>query len=770
MGALATIGVAGVASADSARGEFGGATAELDPLGEVSVGGAAEAVTSDDGRTAYVSTDAGFVSVDISDPSSPSVMATREDTGVTGIKDVKVDGDRVIVQGPANRAGSTNGFGLYDVSDPSSPQRLAFFDTDYAIHNAFLSDGIAWLIDNGAAEMVVVDVSDDDPTEIGRWGLSGASILHDLWVQDGRAYLNYWDDGTVILDVSTPSNPESIAKVRDGSGRSPNNDHYVMVDDDASLIAIGKEAIGSGTNLGVELWDISDPTDTSFLAEIDPPSQGSERTSHNFDLVGDYLYTSWYEGGVRVHDVSDPANPEQIASYRNDTASFWTAKVAVRGEVVVASDFGGGGLYTFTDPRDDGGGGNQPPTASFEAPGTVQVGADATFDASNSADPDGSIASYDWAFGDGTAGSGVTTTTSYDSPGDYTVELTVTDDAGASATASRTVTVESGGGGECGRVETTTRTGTLDGRGDGDTSTYAAKTADPCSLTLDLSGDPGTDFDLYLTLDGRTPTTGDYDRRGFTYGSDELIEVEGDVIPADPTVGILVNAYSGSGDYTLEIEEVGGEGSDDPEPEPNEPPEAALTADPTTVTAGDPVTFDATPSSDADGSIERYEWALGDGTDATGRTLSHTYTDPGEYAVELTVTDDDGATDSATRTITVEPGDGGECGDATAGEQYEGTLFSFFGGNSYTYEPDTADSCRVTVTLDGPTGGNFDLYVTTDGRTPTPDDFDRRSASPDSQEEVSLVDDGDVSGPIGILVEPASGFGQYTLDVEEIGR
>jgi hypothetical protein len=97
-----------------------------------------------------------------------------------------------------------------------------------------------------------------------------------------------------------------------------------------------------------------------------------------------------------------------------------------------------------------GGGGNQPPSASFTvSDSNPDVGQTVTFDASGpsgSNDPDGSIVSYSWDFGDGTPGSGETTTHTYGSSGTYTVTLTVTDDDGATDTATQQVTVSAPGG------------------------------------------------------------------------------------------------------------------------------------------------------------------------------------------------------------------------------------------------------------------------------------------------------------------------------------
>jgi PKD repeat protein len=68
------------------------------------------------------------------------------------------------------------------------------------------------------------------------------------------------------------------------------------------------------------------------------------------------------------------------------------------------------------------------------------VGETVNFDASNSSDNVG-IASYEWSFGDGTTGTGETTSHTYTSPGTYTVILTVKDAAGNPATHSITITV-----------------------------------------------------------------------------------------------------------------------------------------------------------------------------------------------------------------------------------------------------------------------------------------------------------------------------------------
>ncbi len=85
--------------------------------------------------------------------------------------------------------------------------------------------------------------------------------------------------------------------------------------------------------------------------------------------------------------------------------------------------------------------GNLPPTAAFTA---SVSGSSTTVDGSGSSDPDGSIASYAWDFGDGSTATGAKPPPhAYAAPGTYTVRLTVTDDDGASGSTTKSVTIAS---------------------------------------------------------------------------------------------------------------------------------------------------------------------------------------------------------------------------------------------------------------------------------------------------------------------------------------
>ena len=160
-----------------------------------------------------------------------------------------------------------------------------------------------------------------------------------------------------------------------------------------------------------------------------------------------------------------------------------------------------------------------------------------------------------------------------------------------------------------------------------------------------------------------------------TYGSSSFV--------ATPT-GLSVSFLRGTGgtftdSFTLER----------PPTTPNTPPEASFTSG----TQGLTATFDASASFDPDGTVTSYAWAFGDGTTGTGPTAQHTYAQAGTYDVTLTVTDDDGATDTATGQVTVT---GGTQVQVLASDDFERTTTGGWGsaatGGAWTVSPTSAAS------------------------------------------------------------------------------
>ncbi|MGB0653122.1 MAG: PKD domain-containing protein, partial [Thermoplasmatota archaeon] len=102
---------------------------------------------------------------------------------------------------------------------------------------------------------------------------------------------------------------------------------------------------------------------------------------------------------------------------------------------------------------------------------------------------------------------------------------------------------------------------------------------------------------------------------------------------------------------TLSLQDPGNGNGSEPQPAANQAPSASFILEPTHPVAGEAVTL-TDASFDPDGALVSWTWDL-DGAPASGRTVEQTWTEPGSYTVSLSVTDDDGATSSSSRTIQV---------------------------------------------------------------------------------------------------------------------
>jgi PKD repeat protein len=86
---------------------------------------------------------------------------------------------------------------------------------------------------------------------------------------------------------------------------------------------------------------------------------------------------------------------------------------------------------------------------------------------------------------------------------------------------------------------------------------------------------------------------------------------------------------------------------------PNGTPTAKFTFSPSAPVTKADVTFDASLSTDSDGTIASYAWNFGDGSQGSGVLVQHAYSSAGTYTATLTVTDDRGLTASNSQTVTV---------------------------------------------------------------------------------------------------------------------
>ena len=329
---------------------------------------------------------------------------------------------------------------------------------------------------------------------------------------------------------------------------------------------------------------------------------------------------------------------------------------------------------------------NTAPRAITGSPYRWTAGQPITFDGRASYDSDGTLASYAWAFGDGGTGTGPTPTHAYSAPGTYVATLTVTDNVGATDTATATVTVTAAVA--TGSVTWTAATGVAASAGSLQKTAAAGWNAGAVSTQTLAAGDgyvqtmigetstyrlfgfsngnssasyDDIDFGFYPAADGNLYVFERGVSRGAvgTYASGDRLRVSidggvvrylrnGRVLRASsdaPVYPLLVDTALYSTGATLSSVVITGG---------TPVPPVARAGGPYEWSAGQPIHFDGTASTDADGIITSYSWAFGDGTTAAGASPQHAYAAAGAYTATLTVTDDTGASHSATATVAVD--------------------------------------------------------------------------------------------------------------------
>ncbi len=168
------------------------------------------------------------------------------------------------------------------------------------------------------------------------------------------------------------------------------------------------------------------------IAEANGPYSGTVGTPVSFssagssDPDGDPITYLWDFGDGSTSTQANPSHP-----YNSPNTYTVT--------LMITDSEGASGMDTTTATITSGG--NQPPVANAGPDRTAPVRTNVTFDGSNSYDPDGTVTSYAWNFGDDSTGSGVIATHKYTRTGTYTVTLTVTDNLGATGQDTAIVTV-----------------------------------------------------------------------------------------------------------------------------------------------------------------------------------------------------------------------------------------------------------------------------------------------------------------------------------------
>jgi hypothetical protein len=294
------------------------------------------------GRYAYLGTGSGgdrMYAIDISDPAKP-VVTDSIVANTRRVNDIMTTPDgRFLVFTREGAADRKNGIVIVSLEDPAHPKPIAEFTEGVTagVHSAFVYrqeryGTHVYLTNDGTGALHVLDISDAyRPREVAQWRTARADAgrtLHDVDVQNGLAYLSYWNDGLVILDVGngiaggSPSNPQLLSQykydlnalyrdveLRHGPGfirgthTAWRHRNYVFIADEvfaAGQVEGAKDAAAGGAFGRLQVIDVSDLKHPRPVAWYEPEIGGV----HNVWVAGDTLYLGAYNGGFHAFDIS----------------------------------------------------------------------------------------------------------------------------------------------------------------------------------------------------------------------------------------------------------------------------------------------------------------------------------------------------------------------------------------------------------------------------------------------------------------------------------
>jgi hypothetical protein len=318
---------------------------------------------------AHESAPKNVTAVDVTNPKKPSVIVQTDlPHDKMRSNSLEVVGDTLVVAYQTAAPGmKPAGIELFDVADPAKPKSIGFFDASgphsRGVHHLWFVDGRYIHCASGAADFTPRNPKDDQfyriidvknpakPTEVGRWWLPGTRDTdaepalprhpkfdagyraHNTNVypkRPDRAYIGYLDGGAIVLDISDMSRPKQVMRW-DYHPPMSGFCHTVLPLFDRGLLVVTDEATKpAGEDYPKLVWivDVHVENKPVSIATCPMPplkpffKRGGRFGAHNLHenrpLPGNWvsenvIVGTFFNGGVRAFDLSDPFAPREVA-------------------------------------------------------------------------------------------------------------------------------------------------------------------------------------------------------------------------------------------------------------------------------------------------------------------------------------------------------------------------------------------------------------------------------------------------------------------------
>lgn len=314
-------------------------------------GGGSIAVEDGYAYVGHIDPPLGTSIIDVRDLKHPRLVAQLEvPEGIHSHK-VRVSGNVMLVNYERFRTKkeSQGGLKVFDISDKTKPREIAFFKAAARGVHRFTFDGryayfspvMEGYLGNIA---MILDLKDPSrPEEVGRWWMPGQWIgggesptwkgtdhrCHHPIRRGNRLYVSYWHGGFVILDISDMSKPKMISHL-DWSPPYPCPTHTTLPMTEnimgRDIMIVTDEEVGEklAPKPNAFLWvvDITEETRPIPISTFMVPYDGDSYPGNRFgahqpaeQVYNNTLYVTWFAGGLRALDFSNPYSPKEVGTY-----------------------------------------------------------------------------------------------------------------------------------------------------------------------------------------------------------------------------------------------------------------------------------------------------------------------------------------------------------------------------------------------------------------------------------------------------------------------
>ncbi|MGV6876499.1 LVIVD repeat-containing protein [Pseudochelatococcus sp. B33] len=311
-----------------------------------------------------------FTGVDVTDPRNPRVVVQTDLPNMhVRSNSLETTGDLLAVAYQTLEPGQTPaGIEIFDISVPESPRQISYFDCSgphsRGVHQLWFVDGEYVHFAGGAPDFTpknqlddqpyrIIDVRDPArPVEVGRWWMPGTAVGDDepgperLPIDTGfrghntnvyperpdRAYVGYIDGGGYILDIADKSSPRVVSHFNPNPP-FPGFTHTVLPLFSRDLLVVTHECVlDDGADWPKLTWIVDARREDNLVPLSILPMPRVEEYAHRGGRFGCHnvhenppretafrsdtlLFSTLFNGGVRVHDLSDPTQPREVAAF-----------------------------------------------------------------------------------------------------------------------------------------------------------------------------------------------------------------------------------------------------------------------------------------------------------------------------------------------------------------------------------------------------------------------------------------------------------------------